>query len=173
MARGSFGMDSGGILNPTLSGNSIIKLKEMSDYKSSSRRVNASAEAVYDKLSNLSAFRDVLANVPESAVPADQRDLLDKVSVTDDSITFPAGPVGEITLQVTQRVRPTHISLEGVGTPVPLGLMLTLVPGNSEECEAIVSMDVAIPAMLKPMVGGTLQKMVDQFADVIQRLEYE
>lgn len=145
----------------------------MAEFKSSPRGINASAEAVYDKLSNLTAFRDILANVPESAVPAEQREMLEKVKVTDDSISFPAGPVGEITMKVAQRLRPTLISMEGVGTPVAISMRLEIAPLSDSQCEAAVALDVAIPPMLKPMVGGTLQKMADQFADVIERLNYE
>ncbi|MDE5652771.1 MAG: SRPBCC family protein [Muribaculaceae bacterium] len=145
----------------------------MSEFKSSKRSVAASAEAVYAKLSDLSSLGSVLSNIPEGALDADNRQLLEQVKSTPDSVTFPAGPVGEVTLQVARRVPPTLISLEGVGTPVALNLRLEITPSGSDACEVMVALDIAIPAMLKPMVGGTLQKMADQFADVVERLNYE
>lgn len=144
----------------------------MAVYKSNGRRVMASAESVYNKLSDLNGLKNVIAGIPESAIPSDKRELLDGVNITSDSISFPAGPVGDITLRVAEKIEPSLISLEGVGTPVPLLLRLELASIGSDECEAVVALDVAIPPMLKPMVGGSLQKMVDQFADIIERLKY-
>lgn len=143
----------------------------MADFKSTPRLIHAPAEAVFDKLSNLSAFSEILASVPQSAVPAEQREMLDKVKVTDNSISFPAGPVGDLTMVMSRKERPTLVEMEGEGTPVAISLRLEIAPMGAE-CEAAVALDVAIPPMLKPMVGGTLQKMADQFADVIERLNY-
>ncbi len=141
-------------------------------YKSTGRLVNASAEAVYNKLSDLEGLKSVIANIPDSAVPADKRELLEGIKVTANSISFPAGPVGELTLVVKERVSPTLISLEGVGAPVALGMALEIAPLSESSCEAAVSIDIAIPKMMAPMIGGTIQKMADQFADVIERLNY-
>lgn len=145
----------------------------MALYKSRIQQIPASAEAVYDKLSDLSNLRQLLAQVPESAIPADKRDLFDAVKVTEDTISFPAGPVGELTMRMTRCVRPQLITLEGVGSPVALKMMLEIAPTGTETCEAAVAIDIAIPAMLKPMIGGTIQKMADQFGDVLRQIRYE
>ena len=145
----------------------------MPAYKSTGRRINASAQSVFDKLSNLEGLKDVLAKVPESAIPQDKKELFDNVKVTSDSISFPAGPVGEITLKVAERLAPTLIRLAGVGTPVPLGMSLEIAPLSDSSCEASVVINLDIPKMMAPMIGGTIQKMADQFADVLERLNYE
>lgn len=141
-------------------------------YKSTGRLVNASAEAVYNKLSDLEGLKSVIANIPDSAVPADKREMLESIEVTADSISFPAGPVGQLTLEVRERINPTLIRLEGVGAPVALGMALEIAPISDSSCEAAVAIDIAIPKMMAPMIGGTIQKMADQFADVIERLNY-
>ncbi|MDE6811944.1 MAG: hypothetical protein K2J15_06280 [Muribaculaceae bacterium] len=145
----------------------------MAVYKSSGRAVYAPASAVYNKLSDLNGLKSVINNIPSEVVPDDKKELLDGVKITSDSISFPAGPVGELTLKVVEKIEPSLISLEGIGTPVALNLRLELASLGASECEAVVALDVAIPPMLKPMVGGSLQKMVDQFADIIERLKYE
>lgn len=145
----------------------------MAIFKSVPMAINASAEKVYNKLSNLSNIKNLLGDVPADAIPADKREMFDAVRITDDSIFFPAGPVGEVQLKVTERVSPALIRLSGVGTPMPLDLSLELAEVSADACEAATSIDIAIPPMLKPMVGGTLQKMVDQFTQVIGSLKYE
>lgn len=90
----------------------------MAEYKSAETPVKASADAVFNKLSNLEGLKDLLSRVPEEQVPADQRDLFNQIQITPDTISFPAGPVGNLTLQLTETVKPTFIKLEGAGTPV-------------------------------------------------------
>lgn len=145
----------------------------MAVFKSQIRQIQASAESVFDKLSNLENLKTLLANVPESAIPADQKDMFDNVKVTEDSISFPTGPVGDLTLKMTRKERPVLIELEGIGAPVALSMNLEIGIVSADACEATVSIDIAIPAMLKPMIGGTIQKMADQFAEMLSRLSYE
>ena len=144
----------------------------MAIFKSKTVAVAAPAEAVFDKLSDLSSLKVLMADIPASAVPEEQRSMLEAVSVTDDTITFPAGPVGELTMRMTRKERPTLIRLDGEGAPVALNMSLEIGEVGPDASEAAVSIDIAIPPMLKPMIGGTLQKMADQFADVIGQLNY-
>ena len=144
----------------------------MAVYKSKPAQINASADDVYGRLSNLSNLKSLMANIPQEAIPADKKEMFDAVVVSDDSISFPAGPVGEVKLKVVEKVAPRLIRLEGVGTPVPLSLSLSITPLSEVQCEASVSIDIAIPAMLKPMLGGTIQKMADQFGQVLGALKY-
>lgn len=145
----------------------------MAEYKSVETPIKASAEAVYRKLSNLEGLKELLSRVPEDQVPADQRDLFNQIQITPDTISFPAGPVGNLTLQLTETVEPTFIKLEGVGTPVPMALMLHIHPSTEISCSVQVEIDLQIPAMLKPMVSGPINKMVSQFAEMLRNLPFD
>lgn len=112
----------------------------------------------------------MLRNVPADKVPEDQRALLDQVKVTADTISFPGGPAGEVTLKLVETVPPTTIRLEGFGTPVPLSMAFNIIPLSPETCEAYVQIDLQIPAMLKPMINGPMQKMADQFAQMLRQI---
>ena len=144
----------------------------MAEYKSAETPVKASADAVFNKLSNLEGLKDLLSRVPEEQVPADQRDLFNQIQITPDTISFPAGPVGNLTLQLTETVKPTFIKLEGAGTPVPMALILHIYPSPEVSCSVQVEIDLQIPAMLKPMVSGPINKMVSQFADMLRNLPF-
>lgn len=139
----------------------------MAVFKSQPVEISAPAETVFDRLSDLDSLKTILANVPADKIPADQKEMFDAVRITSDSISFPAGPVGELTLKLHEKIRPTLISLVGEGTPVALTLSLNMFPISPDQTEGVVSVDIAIPAMLKPMVSGPLQKMVDQFATML------
>ena len=145
----------------------------MAEYKSAETPIKASAETVYRKLSNLEGLKELLERVPQDQVPEDQRDLFNQVKITPDAISFPAGPVGDLTLRLTETVDPTFIKLEGVGSPVPMALMLHIHPSTEVSCSVQVVIDLQIPAMLKPMVSGPLNKMVSQFAEMLRNLPFD
>lgn len=145
----------------------------MSSHKSEKVTLKASAEKVFSKLSNLEGLGELLKNVPLDQVPADQRGMLEQVKVTPDTISFPAGPVGELTLAVAEKEDPTLIRLEGRGTPVPVSLAMHISPLTPDLCEAYVEIDVKVPLMLAPMIGGTVQKMADQFANMLRQIPFD
>ncbi len=128
------------------------------------------ASTVFEKYSDLEGLGELLKNVPEGYASADQMQMLSKIRVTSDTIVIPGGPVGEITLRVVERQAPTLIRLEGVGTPVPLGMSLHIVPLTPETCETYVQIDLQIPAIMKPMVNGPMQKMVDLFGQMMRQM---
>lgn len=144
----------------------------MATYKSEIKRVEASAQQVYSKLSDLGSLKTVIDNIPEDKIPADKRQMMEQIRITSDSIALPAGPVGEIRLQVSRLEPFSRIDLSGVGTPVPLTLGVRISDLGEDCAEVQVVLDIEIPMMLKPMVGGTLQKMVDEFASVMTAVKY-
>lgn len=144
----------------------------MTTIKSDKAKVAAPAPVVYEKLSNLDNLKSVLSQVPADSIPADKRDMFEKVRVTADTISIPAGPVGEITLRVTDRLPYSLIQLTGEGTPVPLNLQLEIEPRGEDACEVQVVFNIEIPLMLKPMVSGPLKKVADQFVQVMQSIPF-
>ncbi len=142
----------------------------MATYKSEVVSLAYPAETVFGKLSNLEGLGDMLRNVPSDKIPADQMAMLEQVRITSDTISFPGGPAGDVTLRVAETSAPTLIRLEGAGTPVPMSLALHINPITPDTCETHVQIDIKIPAMLKPMVNGPLQKMADQFAQMLRQV---
>lgn len=142
----------------------------MATYKSQTVSLAQPAEAVYEKFTNLENLGELLKRVPANQVPDDKAALLEQVKVTKDTISFPGGPAGEVTLKLAECVPPTTVSMVGVGTPVPLSMTLNIVPLSADTCETYVQIDIQIPAMLKPMVNGPLQKMADQFAQMLRQI---
>ena len=144
----------------------------MTTIKSEKTLIQAPAERVYERLSNLENLKPLLERVPREQVPEDKREIFDKLSVTADSITIPGGPVGELTLRVTDRMPYSLIRLTGENTPVPLSLSMEIEEKGPQQCEAVVVAALDIPIMLKPMVSGPLRKIVDQFAQVLGAINF-
>lgn len=141
----------------------------MASYSSEEVTLSKPAELVWEKLSNLENLRTLLENVPEGGLPADKREMLEKIKIEGDTITIPGGPLGATTLRMTEKTPPTLVRLDGEGTPVPMSVSIHIQPLTSESSKAHVEFSLEIPAMLKPMVSGPLKQMVNQFATVLKQ----
>lgn len=146
----------------------------MATYNSEEISLMAPAGAVYSKLSNLDNLRSLLEKVPADKIPADKLEMFNSISVTPDSVTVPGGPVGALTFRMKEKVEPTLIKLAGEGLPpgIALSLSLHITPEGKSTSKAKVTIDISIPAMLKPMVSGPLQKMADQFGQVLRAIPF-
>ena len=132
----------------------------------------SSADNVFDKLYDMNRLGDLVKQAPADQIPAEQMQMLEQIRTTDDSISFPGGPMGDITLKRVEAERPYMIKLDGIGTPVAMSLTLRITPETDQTCQAQVEFDLAIPAMLKPMVSGAMNKMTSQFADMLRNIPF-
>lgn len=126
--------------------------------------VDRPAAEVADKFGDLTRLQEVMDQLPE-----DQRAKIGDVTLDKDSININTAQVGKICFTVTERTS-SRVVFTAQGAPVPLKLILDLKALTPEQTEMLVKMDVDIPPFLKPMVGGAMQKAVDQFGQLMQKL---
>lgn len=144
----------------------------MAKYKSDEVLLKASAENVFNKLSDFESLKQLLDKVPEDQIPADKKEMFDSIKLTEDCIELPGGPVGTLKLRVVEKVAPSRIKLKGEGSPVPLSLELDIHPIDDNACRAVAQIDLEIPAMLRPMIAGPMQKMTEQFGQVLHSIPF-
>lgn len=145
----------------------------MTTIKSDKTILDAPAQVVFEKLSNLENLKNLLEKVPVDKVPEDKRAMFENLKITSDSIEIPGGPAGAITLKVRDKMAPSLIRLEGEGTPIPLSMQLEIEPKTETSCEVQVSLSMQIPAMLKPMISGPVKKIVEQFAQMLRAIPFD
>ncbi len=156
----------------------------MSEFKSEVKQIQASQQAVYDKisdLSNLSAVKERM-NPPEARerlagqVDSDKvdqmMDYLDNISFDQDSITLGGSPVGNVSLRIIEREAPKCVKMEGVGTPIPLNMWIQVVPNGDDASAIRVTLRAELNFFIKQMVGGQLQKAVDGIAEMLAHVPY-
>lgn len=136
----------------------------MATFSSKPATVNRSAAEICEKFSDLSTLQDALDNMP-----ADQRAKVGDVALTKDALTIQTAQVGQISFVVVERSA-ERITLEAQGAPVPMKLAINIKAQSDNACEVTTEMDVNIPPFLKSMVGGALQKAVDQFGNLMVKL---
>lgn len=137
----------------------------MAKFNSKPITVDAPAEKIFDKFNDLSLLHHQL-----NQLPAEAREKIGNVSFEKESITILTPQVGEIKFVVRERKAPEKIVFGTESSPVPLTLTAFLTPLGADKTEIMAETDVDIPAMLKPMVSGPMQKATDQFASLIARL---
>lgn len=144
----------------------------MTSIKSDKAIVNGTPEQVFEKLSNLDNLKPLLEKVPKDQIPEDNREMFDNLQITSDSISIPGGPVGNITLRISDLLPYSLIRLSGEGSPVPMGMQLEIEPEGADQSEVQVAINLEIPAMLKPMVSGPLKKIANQFVNVLGAIKF-
>ena len=144
----------------------------MAIYSSTPVSLKAPAEQVFERLSNFENLRELLNKVPADKVPEDKRQMFENLKITADTIEIPGAPMGNLIFRMTERVAPTLIRLQGEGIPIEMALVLHIKPIDASTSSANVDIDINIPAMLKPMIGGQIQKIADQFGGVISAIPF-
>ncbi len=136
----------------------------MSKYRGKAVVVNGNVEDVFSKIANLGAYQQYV-----DSMPADIKAKLGDVRFTDDSIVLNANPVGEIVLKQTRLESPSLIEMQAQNSPVPMALSIVTSPVG-DSTEVVPSIDVEIPAMLRPLVGGKLQEAADKMSEILGML---
>jgi len=140
----------------------------MATFNSNEVTLRGNRDDVFARLSNPEALKSFLDKTPREMIPDDKLSLLDSIEITHDTISISGGPTGKLTLRLSEAIEPSRIVYEGIGTPVRLALEFQLLPGAIEDtCGATVGITADIPAMLKPMISGPLQKGAGQFAQML------
>lgn len=142
------------------------------EYKSAAVTLAAPIDKVYARFSNLENLKALIDNAPADRIPADKLEQLKKMEVTPDSITVQGGPTGSVTLHVCQRVEPTLIALRPEGIPIDMQMQLRFQPEGADSTSAVAAITADIPMMLRPMVKGPLQQVVDQFAAMMAAIPF-
>lgn len=144
----------------------------MAKYSSKNVTLNGPIESVYDKFSNLENLQSLLNQVPAEKIPEDKRQMFENIKISSDTIEVPGGPMGSLTFRVVERQAPNLIRLDGEGIPLAISLVLNLKSETPNTTLANVDIDIEIPAMLKPMIGGQIQKIADQFGHVLGAIPF-
>lgn len=137
----------------------------MSAYTGKPTTVNHPVGMIYEKISRLDTFADRLAEMPDD-VSAKVGD----VSFEKEAIIINTPQIGQLRLEIVERIENQRVVLEAVGSPVPAKIIIDLKAIDGSSTEITPSMDVEVPMMIRPFVGPKLQQAADQFGNLIENL---
>lgn len=137
----------------------------MAKYESKPVAVNQPIEALFDRFSDISLFQQKIEEIP-----AEERAKIGDVTFEADAICINTPQVGQLKFQVTERTAPGHIVFSAVGSPIPLSMVINIKSISESASEVVTAIDVEIPAMLRPLIGGKMQEAADKFGEMIGKL---
>lgn len=136
----------------------------MATYSSKPSVVSIPAAVLAEKFGDFRTMQEKLDSMPEA-----ERQRVGDVAFTEDSIVITTPQVGAITLRATERTA-DRVVMQAEGSPMPMSITVDFHPLSDNETEVVGTMEVEIPAMLRPLVGPALQKAVDQFGNLFASL---
>ncbi|MDE6352944.1 MAG: hypothetical protein K2K88_07400 [Muribaculaceae bacterium] len=137
----------------------------MAQYKGTPVVIDKSAEELYDRFSNLSFLQDKLSSLPE-----DMKAKVGEIKFENDRLVLSTAQVGEICFVVKERRQPDLVVFSAEKAPVPIDMSVSFKKISDAQTEVTTSIDVEIPAIMKPLVGPHLQKAADKFGEVMSQL---
>lgn len=133
----------------------------MAKYTGKPTVINRPINDLYSHFSNLSRLKDAIAAKNAGA------ENMGQVEVGEDFIAITNPQVGQIKFQVTERVEPSKIAMVAVNSPLPIAMSINLKEITPESTEVSTVLDLEIPAVMKAFIGPKLQKVADQFGELM------
>jgi hypothetical protein len=124
-------------------------------------------ETVYKHISDIAAYQEKINGLPDEI-----KQKIGNVTFADDKITIKGAPMGDIELVVSERVENKRMALNAMNSPVPIIMSINLDEQGTGKTQVVTSIDVEMPAILKPMVGPKLQEAAEKFGDMIKNLAF-
>ncbi len=137
----------------------------MTTYESEIKTISANNEVVFAKLSDLSNIEKFKGQIPENAGISD-------LKCDIDSVSFKISPVGQIGMRIVEREIYKTIKLEADNSPVPFTMWIQLVDKKDDSTKLKLIIKTELPMMIKMMLGSKLQGFINQFADVLAKINY-
>lgn len=139
----------------------------METYESNVVHIKASAQQVFDKLSNLENLKPLLANLPAQAT-----EKVKDITVTPDTCRFSIENFGQMGFKIIEREACKTIKFSGDDTPVEVFLWIQLVEKEAYDTKMKITLKADVPFMLKMMVGSKLKDGVNQIATLLAQIPY-
>ncbi len=137
----------------------------MVKFESSVKNIQASQEAVYEKLSDLKNLEKIKDRLPE--------DKVQKLSFDSDSFSVEIDPVGKITFSVVEKEPSKMIKFGTVSSPLPFSLWVQLVSVTETECKMKLTIGLELNPFMKAMVQKPLQEGLEKMADMLAMINYQ
>lgn len=139
----------------------------METYESNVVEIQASAQQIFSKLSNLENLQPLLANLPAEAT-----EKVKDIAVTADTCQFTVENFGQMGFKIIDREPNKTIKFTGDNTPVEVYLWIQLVEKEAYLSKMRVTLKADVPFMLKMMVGSKLKDGVNQIATLLSKIPY-
>ncbi len=137
---------------------------KMTTYESQIKSINASTEAIFNKLSDLEKLRPIVEQVHD--------DRIKDINITSDSIYCTIDPVGEIGVKMIETEAFKTIKFASEKSPIEFNMWIQLVEKSENDTRMKLTIKADVPLMFKMMLNEPLSKGIDILAENLSKLPY-
>lgn len=144
----------------------------MESYKSEPHNIECGISTVYEKLSHLDVFQNMI-DTNRDKLPPEALENLDKVRIEGDAIVINS-PMGDVRLVVDHEkcVDPNRIVYTAEQTPIEFNMAIDLQPVDDGNTQLVAAMELDLPFFLKGMVGSQLGMAAEKFGEMLSMIPY-
>ena len=145
----------------------------MESYKSETHNIECAINTVYDKLSHLEVFQNMI-NANRDKLPQEALENLDKVRIEGDAIAINS-PMGDVRLVVDREkcIEPNKIVYTAEQTPIEFNMAIELQPVDEGNTQLVAAMELDLPFFLKGMIGSQLEMAAEKFGEMLSMVPYD
>lgn len=135
----------------------------MAKYTGKTVTVDLPASQISEKFADLTVLEQF-----KDRIPAEQREKVGEVRFEKDGIVLNNPQTGEMAFRVTERTdKKVVFHADGM---IPLNVYVDLKSVSDTTTEVTTTLDIDIPLMLRPIIGGKLQQVADMFGEMIGKI---
>ena len=137
----------------------------MTSYESAIKTIYADDEVIFNTLSNLKNAEKVKDKIPEDKVK--------NLKFEEDSISFSVNPVGDLKLKIVDKEAHKTIKFGAEKSPIDFFVWVQIKQYAEKESKLKVTLKAKLNPMIKMMLSGKLEEMVNVLADTLATFSYE
>jgi len=144
----------------------------MRTYKGEPRIVAASAQAIFNKLTNPATLQDRIRQQREQ-LPEHLQEEVNKVVFVDNGISIDT-PIGNVNLVLDQdRCREGEcVAYRTENSPLPISMVVNLQPDEEGNTRTESQIEADLPFFLHKFADGQLEAAAERFAELVARIPY-
>ncbi|NLI37294.1 MAG: SRPBCC family protein [Bacteroidales bacterium] len=136
----------------------------MTNFESPVRHIPFSEEKVYEKLSNLNNIEAMKDKLPADKVKDFKFDA--------DSVSFNVSGIGDIQLEVTERIPSKCIKFGSINSPIAFNLWIQIVSISDDECKIRITAGLEVNVFMKSIVSKPVKEGLEKMVDMLSMIPY-
>ncbi len=136
----------------------------MTTFESKVKVITASAENIFNKLSNLKNLESFKSEINDEKIK--------EIRIEEDTIFIKVDMLGEIGLKLIEKEPNKTLKFEGVNAPIQLNLWIQIKEAAENDSRMKLTLKADIPFMIKTMASKPIQDFIEKLADALSAIPY-
>lgn len=136
----------------------------MTTFESKVKVITASAETIFNKLSNLKNLESFKSEINDEKIK--------EIRIEEDTIFIKVDMLGEIGLKLIEKEPNKTLKFEGVNAPIQLNLWIQIKEAAENDSRMKLTLKADIPFMIKTMASKPIQEFIEKLAVALSAIPY-